>query len=139
MNVQTIMSASPYTLDSDATLADAVELMSNEGVRHVPIVEGKRVVGIITDRDVKMALGPDAQSLDLGAIDPRLAEGPLSWFMSEDVVAVDIEDSVASVCEHFIKLKVGALPVVDEFKIVGIVSVVDVLRAAHPLLAQTDS
>jgi len=134
MNVQTIMSRNPYTLHVGDTLAQAVELMSNEDIRHVPVLDNGRVAGIISDRDVKMALGPDAYELDLASIDPRMAEGPLSWFMSQEVVSVAPTDPLAAVAERFIELKVGALPVVEGGELVGIVSVLDVLRVALPLL-----
>jgi len=63
-----------------------------------------------------------------------MAEGPLSWFMSQEVVSVAPTDPLAAVAERFIELKVGALPVVESGELVGIVSVLDVLRVALPLL-----
>ena len=73
------------TVAPDATLGDAVALMSKNEVRELPIVEDGALVGILTDRDVKMALGPDARGLDLDALDPRLLGGTIEWFMTEDV------------------------------------------------------
>lgn len=134
MQVRAIMSPSPLTLEATATLADAVELMGEHGVRHVPIVDNGSVVGIVSDRDVKMALGPDARELDIAAIDPRLGDGPLDWFMSDQVQTVAPDDHVSTACARFIDLKVGALAVVENDEQVGIISVVDVLGAALPLL-----
>ncbi|MCP4871332.1 MAG: CBS domain-containing protein [Proteobacteria bacterium] len=65
MLVRDAMTPDPATLDLSEQLGDAIVSMLRHGIRHLPVVDGGVVVGIITDRDVKMALGPDAAHLDL--------------------------------------------------------------------------
>lgn len=133
MKVRALMTPNPRTLQADATLGDAVELMAGYRIRHLPILDGDRVVGIISERDIKMALGPDAADLDLEALDPRQAAGAVSWFMSDAVLVIDADADVAEACELFIDRRVGALGVVEDGRLVGILSVVDLLEASLPL------
>lgn len=135
MKVRDWMSARPHTLTAEATLGDAVALMGRHQFRHVPIVDDQgAVIGMISDRDVKMALGPDAAGMLLEEIDPRQAEGSVSWFMSETAITVQVDAPLAEAARLFVETRVGALPVLDGDKLVGLLSVVDVLRAAAPLL-----
>ncbi|MCA9488806.1 MAG: CBS domain-containing protein [Myxococcales bacterium] len=134
MKVRDVMSAGLHTLSPEATLGDAVGVMSKQRIRHLPVVDGDRVVGMISDRDLKMALGPDAASLSLDEIDPRQADGEISWFMTESVVTVQADTSLREAGALLVEHRVGALPVLDGRALVGVLSVVDVLRAALPHL-----
>ncbi len=136
MLVRDVMTANPKTLDADENLGDAIHLMVRYGIRHLPVVERGKVVGIITDRDVKMALGPDAGHLDLGEVDPRAASGSVDWFMTQKIRSVSSDSGMDEACKLLVDLKIGALPVVDDGELVGILSVLDVLETAAPLLAK---
>jgi len=133
MRVHEIMTVSPHTLAADATLGDAVELMRGYSIRHLPIVDGDKVVGIISDRDVKVALGPDA-TLDISDADPQMLEGSVDWFMSDTILTIDSEAPISEAGELFLREKYGALPVMRGGKLVGILSVLDILRVALPAL-----
>lgn len=133
MKVRDLMTASPHTLAPGATLGDALAVMGKHGIRHLPIVENNRIVGLISERDVKMALGPDSMSMDLDQIDPRQADGPVDWFMVDGVLTVNAEAPLGAACRLFVTTKIGALPVVEGGKLVGILSVIDLLEAAAPL------
>lgn len=134
MKVRDVMSTGLHTLSPEATLGDAVAVMSKQRIRHLPIVDDGRVVGMISDRDLKMALGPDAASLSLDEIDPRQADGEISWFMTEGVFTVQADASLREAGAMLVEHRVGALPVLDGRALVGVLSVVDVLRAALPHL-----
>ena len=128
-----LMTASPHTLTPRATLGDALAVMGKHGIRHLPIVENGKIVGLISERDVKMALGPDSVNMDLEQIDPRQADGPVDWFMTDGVLTVNASAPLGAACRLFVTTKVGALPVVESGKLVGILSVIDLLEAAAPL------
>jgi acetoin utilization protein AcuB len=134
MKVRDYMTGNPRTLPADATLGDAVELMSGYSIRHLPVMDEGSVLGMISDRDIKMALGPDAAGLDADALDPRQADGPVDWFMSTGLVSIEADADIAVACEVFLESKFGALPVVEGGELVGILSVLDIVRAALPLL-----
>lgn len=136
MRVRDIMTPSPHTLPADATLGEAVELMSGYRIRHLPVVENDRIIGIISDRDVKMALGPDAEDMSIDSMDTRLLDGPVDWFMSDGTVTIDHDAQVSEAADLFLKKKVGALPVMNNGKLVGIISVLDIVRVAVPVLRE---
>lgn len=134
MKVSELMTPNPVTVSPDDDLGEAIGQMVQHRIRALPVVENDALVGIITDRDIKMALGPDARGMDLDAIDPRQLEGSVEWFMTASVETLSTDDEVATATERVLDLRVGALPAVDaDGNLVGILSVTDLLRAALPL------
>lgn len=131
MHVRDLMTRHPLTLSSEATLGEAAALMSAHDIRAVPVVDDGDLVGIITDRDLKMALGPDARSLDVDQVDPRQLDGSVDWFMTEGVVTVAEDLDLAAAGRRILELRVGALPVVGgDGELSGILSATDFLRWA---------
>lgn len=131
MLARDLMTPNPVTVDLNASTADAWDIMREHEIRHVPVVDGGVLVGMLSDRD----LGP----LDIGrilAFDGAAAARaelarPVIDRMSVDVVSVHTETEVSDVIDLLLEARVGAVPVVrpDSREIVGIVSYVDVLRA----------
>ncbi len=117
------------------TVASALEVLAELGVRHVPVVDGGELVGMLSDRDLRM-LGVyrlrDLESLDRIR---TLARVPVSDVMTSDVRTVEPSDDVREIIEVMLDEKIGAVPVVDPHtnNLVGIISYVDVLKAASPL------
>lgn len=134
MHVRDLMTPDPITASPEDSLEQIIGKMVEHRIREVPVVENDALIGILTDRDVKMALGPDARHLDLDAIDPRQLEGAVDWFMTPGVETVEASATVRSAAEKVLSMRVGALPVVDEGDLVGILSITDLLRAALPHL-----
>jgi acetoin utilization protein AcuB len=100
-------------------------------IRELPVMEDGALAGILTERDIKMALGPDARRMDLDAIDPRQLDGAVDWFMTPGVETISEAASLGEATTKLLELRVGALPVVDEDGgLVGILSVTDVLAEA---------
>ncbi len=132
MLVRTLMTANPWTASPNDTLGEVAGLMKREGIRELPVVHGGFLVGIITDRDVKMALGPDARRLVLDDVDPRDLEGSVDWFMTEGAETIDANAQASEAAQLLLEMGVGALPVVDDAELVGILSVTDLLRASMP-------
>jgi acetoin utilization protein AcuB len=96
------------------------------------VVEDGELAGILTERDLKMALGPDARSMMLDSIDPRQLDGMVDWFMTRGVETVKASSDIGTATDKLLELRVGALPVVDDQgELVGILSVTDVLREAR--------
>lgn len=100
-------------------------------VRHLPIVSDGELVGIISDRDLREVT---SRLVAEGETEiNRVLDRPISDLMSADVLSVDPETELEEVVDLMIEHRVGALPVVSPGtdELVGIVSYVDVLRAAH--------
>ena len=130
MTARDLMSADPVTVTEDAKLADVVDIFQEMSIRHLPVVRGNELVGIISDRDMKSLTAPrlvDEQSLDdlRGRYDQ-----PVSEVMNPDVLSVGEDAELKEIVELMLEGKVGAVPVVDKGTgdLVGIVSYIDVLR-----------
>lgn len=127
--VSLIMRRSVATVSPDQPLLDAVALMVDRDVRHVPVVDPEgRVVGIISDRDVRTALGDPLEALrrELDEVELLTVAG----VMTAPVITARREQPLSQVAQRFIDDRVGAIPVVDEGgALCGIVSYVDVIRA----------
>src|SRR5690349_21734537 len=99
----------------DDELMVASQIMRWAGVRHLPVVENERVVGVLTARDL---LRHQAEGV---------GEGPVRTFMSANPELVGPDDQVATACALMVARKIGCLPVVDGGKLVGILTTTDVV------------
>lgn len=127
MKVVDLMTLDPLTVTAAETVGKADELMAENNIRQIPVVNGRELVGIVTDRDVRAYL-----SAALVA-DPEARERALKTavgdIMTTDPLSIAPDDDLKDAVEMLIEQKFGAIPVVDDAEgIVGIVSYVDVLR-----------
>jgi acetoin utilization protein AcuB len=125
MMVQDIMTPVPLSIEVTERLATARAKLLEADVRHLPVVDRGRLVGIISERDLPSELiEPAARS---GA---DRADRPVSAFMSSDVLFVSPESQLQEAIDLMIEHRIGAVPVVDADgdRLIGIVSYVDVLR-----------
>jgi acetoin utilization protein AcuB len=137
MTARELMTEDPVTVSPQATIAEAWDLMREMDVRHLPVVERDVVVGMLSDRDVgsleveRLLTAEGADTLRR-----RLAR-PVMDFMSSDVVTVEPGTDVGELITIFIEEKIGAVPVIDPetWRLMGIVSYIDVLRAVQEALA----
>jgi len=133
MTAEEIMTTDVTTVDETAPIADALELLTELDIRHLPVVRGKEVVGMLSDRDflsLGLSLVTDIQSLDKlkGRLTPSVAT-----LMNGNIVTVDPSAEIGDLIDLMLETKVGAVPVVEEDTndLLGIVSYVDVMRAAR--------
>ena len=122
-----LMMIDPDVVSPDTSLRNVVALMNKNGNRQLPVVEKGKLVGIITDRDVRLAVNS-----------PLLTDEPLerinlldnytaSSCMTRDPKTVTSDTPIHTVARILSAYKYGALPVVDEGELVGIISVTDLL------------
>lgn len=125
-----VMTVDPMVVDASATLSDALDILNTLEIRHLPVVEGTKMVGIISDRDLS-----GWWQLDDREREQRLGR-PVRTLMNTDVATVDPETSLGQVVDLLLERRVGAVPVVDERsdELVGIISFVDVLKMIRPVL-----
>ena len=122
MKIRELMHHHPITIQKDASAETAAQLLQKLDVRHLPVMDGTRLVGMISDRDLAPILLEDP----LGAKDART----VSQLMEGDVVTVGPEAPAREGVDLMAERRVGALPVVEDGHVlVGIVSYIDVLRA----------
>ena len=131
-----IMTHAPRTVEASARPDEAVAVMQELGVRHVPVVDDEgNLVGILSDRDV----GTMASGFLEGDVSQASAElrdrFTVGQLMSSDVASVGDDAPLSEVVAIMREERCGAVPVIDgESKVTGIVSYVDVLRFALPAL-----
>jgi acetoin utilization protein AcuB len=143
MSIEAIMSSSVLSVESTATVREAIRLIEDSEIRHLPIVDDGRLVGIVSDRDLREYRIPLMLEIErLGETDraraDELLDTAISAVMSSDIVSVDSGETIESVIDAMLEYKIGAVPVIDRHTedLVGIVSYVDVLRYARELLRE---
>jgi CBS domain-containing protein len=118
--IREVMTSNPRTVEANAPVIEAAKLMRDEDVGIVPIVEGDRLVGTITDRDVAIrvvAEGKDPQSTTVSDI------------ASTQLVTIDPQQDLDEALRLMAQHQVRRLPVVEEDgRLVGIVAQADVAR-----------
>jgi acetoin utilization protein AcuB len=138
MKVKDLMSRDPITIDPEAPLATAVEVMRTRQIRHLPVVDDDgQLMGIITDRDLRQAMVAPAltEYLSRGArrrlhgIGQALEDLRVKDAMTWVVVTTHPEATAAHAAIVMYEQRVGSLPVVKNGKLLGIVTERDLLRA----------
>jgi acetoin utilization protein AcuB len=138
MKARDVMTPSPITVTPEATLAEVWDLMREADIRHVPVVKGGVLVGMVSDRDLASLDVARVLTADGADALRRALATPVVTVMSADVIFVEMEDDLDDVIELMLEHKVGAIPVVrpDTREVVGIVSYIDVLREIQDLVAE---
>lgn len=122
MKVRDIMTSDPSTLTPQSTLGEAATLMKQEDCGSLPILEGGKLVGIITDRDIVVRAIADGK-------DPKSCK--VSDVMSADPVTVSPDTSVDEAQRIMSERQVRRLPVVDDGRLVGIVVIGQIAQRDH--------
>jgi CBS domain-containing protein len=129
MRVRELMTAKPITVDPETPMLEARQRMVEERIRHLVVVENALVGGIVTDRDIRLNLPSPATSLSVWEINYLLAQLTVGGVMSRTVIVVDPDRPIAEAARLMMDHKIGALPVVDEGRLVGIITESDFVRA----------
>jgi acetoin utilization protein AcuB len=123
--MQDWMKQKVLTLGPEASAFEALRLCRERRIRHIPVVKDERLVGIISDRDLRDASPP------LG--DPErvstMKEIRLEDVMTRKVITTHPEDTIVHAAREMYERKIESLPVVDEEKLLGIVTSSEVMRA----------
>jgi acetoin utilization protein AcuB len=127
MKVVDVMTKEPLTIVAAETIGQTDELMSENNIRQIPVVNGRDLIGIVTDRDIRSFLS----SCLLGDFEARerALRTPVRDVMTTKPIFVSPNDDLEQVVELLIEEKIGGIPVVDEVEgLVGIVTYIDLLR-----------
>jgi CBS domain-containing protein len=124
------MTGAPITVPPDTPIFDARSRMLKEQIRHLLVVDSSgKLLGIVTDRDIRLNLPSQATSLSVWEVNYLLARLTVEKVMTRSVITIgpdrDARDAARLMLEH----RIGALPVVEEGRLVGIVTETDLLRA----------
>ena len=134
MIVRDIMSDSVVTVAPEQTLRDATDLLRSKHIRQLPVVENGKLIGIITDRDIKRATPSVLSGIDRDEYDRILDETKVGQFMTREPMTLTPDTPLKAAVKVFITQKIGAMPIVENAKLVGIVTQIDALRAFYNML-----
>jgi acetoin utilization protein AcuB len=129
MLVRDIMSTSPITVPPDTPVLEARSLMVKEHIRHLLVTDGSLLTGIVTDRDIRLNLPSQATTLSVWEINYLLTKLTVGKVMSQSVLTVGPDRDARDAAQLMLDHKIGALPVVDAGRVIGIVTETDLLRA----------
>jgi acetoin utilization protein AcuB len=130
MLIKDWMTKDPVTIAEDTSMIKAIHIMKERHFRRLPVVAAGKLVGMVTDRDLKEASPSKATSLDVHELYYLLAELQVSEIMSRNPISVSQDDTVEHAAQVMLEHTISGLPVVDGGgKVVGIITQSDVFRA----------
>ncbi len=124
-SIEKYMTTSPQTIGADMSLAKAEKLMGEMRVRHLPVLDGSRLVGVLSDRDIKLV--ESFKDVDPEKVSVREA-------FTEEPYKVSPKAPLSDVCAEMAAHKYSSVLVVDNNKLVGIFTWVDALNAMRDLM-----
>ncbi len=119
------MTVTPHTIGAEQTIDAAHKLMNENEIRHLPVLKGGQISGVISDRDLKLAMsirGVEA------------AKTTVEEIASSEVFLVKPESKLDEVAKIMAEKKIGSVLVVDHHRLVGIFTTTDALKALNELL-----
>ena len=131
--VREIMMGSPVTLKPEDTLDLANDVISLGRIRHLPVVEDGRLVGLLSERDLMGAATTKLFGLKQRSKSALLKTVMIKDVMKKKVVTVKPETTIKETARLMKEKKIGCVPVVDEGNLVGLVTTTDLLRYVEEL------
>ena len=129
MHVRDLMTRALVTATPETTVTDARALMARERIRHLLVTEGGRHVGIVTDRDIRLNLASPATSLSVWELNFLLARLTVGQVMTKSLLVVEPDREAREAARIMLDHRIGALPVLDGDRLVGILTESDLVRA----------
>jgi CBS domain-containing protein len=127
MKISEVMTTEVETISADQTAREAASFMLRADAGSIPVCQGDKVIGMITDRDITVR----------GVAEGRGPDTPVSELMSDGVICAHEDDDVKTVAQRMSEEQIRRLPVLDtEQRLVGIVSLGDLARETNPVTAE---
>lgn len=124
-SIKAVMTPFPYSVDAGASVADALSFMREHRIRHLPVTQttetGSELAGSVSDRDIRLILGPDFANPD--EHETRVADA-----MVKDAYIVDMDARLDEVLAHMAEHHLGSAIVTRRGKLAGIFTVTDACR-----------
>ena len=132
MKIADLMSTRLFTVSPDDSVEGAVRLLQQRGVRHLLVLDGRDLVGILSDRDIKRALDPQKRHrkklLNLGGLYFLLEPILVREIMTGNPTSISPSATAQEAAALMVSKRFGALPVVKGGKLIGVVTETDLLR-----------
>ena len=134
MLVRNWMSQDVITVDVGNSMMDATMKLKERNIRMLPVMKKGKLVGIITDRDLKRASASDVTTLEIHELLFLLSRIKVEKIMTKDPITIPPDFTMEEIAEVLLENKISGVPVVDnEGKIVGIITEIDLFRALMSL------
>ncbi len=129
MLVEKRMKRDPVTISPEDSFRHGMTLIRQKGIRHLPVVEGSRLVGIVTDRDIRQASPSPATSLEIHELHYLLEKVKIREIMTKKVYTVTPTTPIEEAARLMLQHRIGGLPVLEGERLVGIITETDILSA----------
>ena len=130
MKVKELMTKNVLTVGLNDNVDRVFFLINFENIRHVPVVDKGKLVGIVSDRDLKKVLGSPKKFLDKpDGTSISISSRKVRTLLKRAPITIEPEQRAADAAAIMARRKIGALPVVHKNKLVGIVTATDILKA----------
>jgi CBS domain-containing protein len=127
--VKRVMTAFPYSIKPAAPLPEAIEFMRGHGIRHLPVLDNSDVVGMLSDRDIKLVLGPDFAYPD----PEKLTAGDV---MQEKCYVVDLNERLDHVLAYMAEHHIGCAIITRHGKLAGMFTTSDACKSFADFLRE---
>lgn len=126
--VQDYMTASPHSIGASLSLSDAANMMKAYKIRHLPVLDGNALVGMVSDRDIQMVKSMEGVDAD---------DVPIEEAMSQAPYTISATTPLEVVARHMAKHKLGSAVIVNaNQKVIGVFTVTDGMRALADMLGK---
>jgi acetoin utilization protein AcuB len=138
MRVADVMTPNPITIRPDDSLQTVMEYMNQHGCRRIPVVENGQLMGIITDRDVRLMINSPVVLRERWQDEFLLHNTPVGGCMTLDPITIAPDAPLQDAAQVMLDKKISGLPVIESEtgKLVGIITVSDLMKALIAVLSE---
>ncbi|MGI6049946.1 MAG: CBS and ACT domain-containing protein [Acetivibrionales bacterium] len=134
MFVKNKMTANPFTISPDQTVPEAHEIMTVNGVKRLPVMKNGKLVGVVSKEDILQASPSNATTFSMGEITYLLSKMKVSKIMNKNTITISSSALLEEAAILMRDNNVGFLPVVDDEKLVGIITETNIFDSFIELL-----
>lgn len=120
--IKAVMTPFPYSVDVNASISKARKFMAEHGIRHLPVTDKSEIIGVLTDRDIKLYLGPD---LDY----PRESEAIVKDVYMDTPYIVDLNERLDKVLKTMAERHIGSVLVTRHGRLAGVFTSTDACKS----------
>jgi len=127
--VENWMNPNVITVDADDSMLDATKILKEHNIRHLPVLEKGKLVGVITDRDLKRASPSDATALEAHELLYLIANIKVREIMTRNPITVPYNFTIEEAAEILLQAKISGMPVVDkDGDVIGTITQTDLFK-----------
>jgi len=129
MLIKEWMTSDVITIDEDTSMIKAFQIMKENSIRRLPVMRQGKLIGIVTDRDIKDASPSKATTLDIHELYYLLSELKIKDIIKKNIITIGPEETVEKATVKMLKQRISGLPVVDDSgSVVGIITQRDISK-----------